>query len=248
MAQGGRGLNTRARAARRRQAIAAAERDTRAARLGASLRSVLVSPASGFSDYVKEVESRPGRGRAGAVLLGGLLGASLWLLWQKVNGLLQLRESGCPFRWHYLVGVVVLGALLGMLCEVIWARIATFAARRMGGQGTPSRFRLVWGAASVPHAAVLLVLLPLDLLLVGTDSYRAVETEATGGSIWRALSVAFSLALVAWSLWLLFRGSRAIGKVSTGHAAWLSALAVVSLAIPVAILIVAGSGAPACRI
>jgi hypothetical protein len=182
------------------------------------------------------------------VLLGGLLGASLWLLWQKINGLLQLRESGCPFRWHYLIGVVVIGALLGMLCEVLWARVATFASRRMGGQGTPSRFRIVWGAASVPHMTALLFLLPLDLLFVGTDAYRAVETEATGGAVWRALSVAFSLALVAWSLWLLFRGSQAIGKVSAGNAAWLTGLAVVSLAIPVVILLVAGSGAPACRI
>ncbi len=248
MAQGGIGLSTRARAARRRQAIAAAERDTRAARLGATLRSVLVSPAAGFSDYVGEVESRPGKGRAAAVLLGGLLGSSLWLLWQKVNGIMQLRESGCPFRWHYLVGVVVIGALLGMLCEVLWAQGAAFASKRMGGRGTASGFRLVWGAASLPHVGALLVLLPLDLLLVGTDAYRAVETEATGGSVWRALSVAFSLALVVWSLWLLFRGSQAVAQVSSRRAAWLTVLAVTSLALPVAILILVGSGAPACRI
>jgi hypothetical protein len=248
MAEGGTGLSTRARAARRRQAIAAAERDTRAARLGASLRSVLVTPGSGFSDYVKEVESRPGRGRLGAVLLGGLLGASLWLLWQKVNGLMQLRESQCPFRWHYLVGVIVIGAVLGMLCEVLWARAATFASDRMGGKGTAARFRIVWGAASVPHVAALLLLLPLDLLLVGTDAFRAVETEGAGGNAWRALSVAFSLALVVWSLWLMFRGSQAVARVSAGRAGWLTALAVVALVIPVIALVLLGSGAPACRI
>jgi hypothetical protein len=64
--------------------------------------------------------------------------------------------------------------------------------------------------------------------------------------VWRALSVAFSLSLLVWSLWLLYRGSEAAGKVSGKRAAFLAFLAVACIAVPVAALIAVGSGAPAC--
>jgi hypothetical protein len=160
--------------------------------------------------------------------------------------LLELRGTACDFKWSYLIGAILLGVLIGMFAGALWSVLGSLVARRLGGKGKSSQLRLVWGAASVPGAASLLILFPLDLLLVGTDAFRAVGSEQTGNMVWRGLSVAFSAALLVWSLWLLFRGAEAVTKLRASRAGWLVALAVFCLALPVVPLVIAGSGGSPC--
>ena len=239
-------MSARARAAKRRQAAVAAQRDFNAARLGASIRSVLITPKSAFPDYLKEIESRPGGGRA-AVALGGLLGAGLLLLWLKINALAQIGETACDFQWAYLAASIFFAGLLGVVSILLWGVIGPLAARRLEGRGTPSRFRLVWGAAAIPQLASLLVLLPLDLLLVGSAAYTTVDIEGAAPTAWRAMSLAFTTSLVLWSLWLLFRGAQAAGGVSGSRSLWMIGAALLCLALPLLPTLIAIAGkAAAC--
>jgi hypothetical protein len=234
-------LSARARAAKRRQAAVAAERDFQAARLGAAIRSVLIGPKSGFSGYLNEIESRPGGGRA-AIGLGGVFGAALLLLWLKTNAVVEIGKTACTFQWTYLAGALVIGALLGVVAILLWGVLGPLVARRLDGGGAPSRFRLVWGAAAIPQVAMLVLLLPLDLLLVGSAAYRTVDIDGAAATAWRAMSLAFAVALTLWSLWVLFRGAQSAGGVSGPRSLWMIGVALLCLALPVLPTIIATAG------
>jgi hypothetical protein len=60
---------------------------------------------------------------------------------------------------------------------------------------------------------VLLVLLPLDLLVVGPQSFSTGPLEDPVATAWAAASIALSFSLAVWTTYLLIKGVRVAAEV-----------------------------------
>lgn len=206
---------------------------------GATVRGVLLAPATGFVAALRRVESSA-EGRS-TYVLGAIGGASAVVLWLKVSGLFGLREvPASDFSWSIFVAVLFMAALLGVATQVVWS----FAASRAGGAdaASPRSFRAVWAFSVFPHLPILLLLLPLDLVFVGG---RAFTTDAIGDSVstaWVALSTAAALSLGVWAAYVFVRGTQAATRAGGGRTAAVVALAVVLSAV-LALLVLMGLSA-----
>lgn len=189
------------------------------AQLGLTLRSVLLSPRSGFENVFRVARrreqsgARPVEGVAPYVL-AALGGVALMLLWLKLGSLLGIRDvATVEFRWSYLAVAGVAGALLALIAQLVWGYVGAASARLAGGHPPARDMRVVWGASAFPQILGLALLLPLDLVIVGTDTFtteRLSDPLATG---WAALSIALSFSLAVWSLFIFVRGVEVAASV-----------------------------------
>jgi hypothetical protein len=96
------------------------------------------------------------------------------------------------------------------------------AARRLGGEGSWRRARHLLALASTPLALSLLTFWPVRIAVYGEDLFR------TGGNDYGRGDAVFGgvyLGFVAWSIWLLLVGVRAVHGWTWGRAAAAVALA-----------------------
>lgn len=223
------------------------------ARLGLTLRSVLLSPHDGFAAALKSAERRsragrrPAEGIAPYVLaaVGGAAAASLWL---KVGAMAGWREV-CTDRFVALniAATFLLGAILGLAAQGIWGLVGPSAIRGLRGETNGRSLRLVWGASEFPQVAALVLLLPLDLLIIGTDAYTTASLEDPLSTAWAAFSIAIGISLTVWSLFLFIRGVEVAGGVGFWKAAAATGAALLCWVALVAILILIGSTATEVR-
>ena len=228
--------------------VTASGRVQASAQLGLALRSVLLSPRAGFSDVFgvarrrEQTGTRPAEGVA-PYILAALGGSALMLLWLKLGSLLGIRDvAAVEFRWAYLVVAAIAGALLALVAQLIWGYVGAAVVRATGEHTSARDMRVVWGASAFPQIIGLAFLLPLDLLIVGPDTFtseKLVDPLSTG---WAALSIAFSLSLAVWSLFIFVRGVEVAASVSFIKAVMISFVGVLVLAAIVAGS-VAGAGA-----
>ena len=196
----------------------------RSARLGLTLRSILLTPTAGFSSALRTSERRSRAGRRPAegwapVVLTAIGGASLVSLWLKVGALIGLREVCTDARVvSYLVATLVLGSLLSLIAYAIWGAIGPSVTRTLHGSGSSAGLRLVWGAALLPQVFALVVLLPLDLAIVGTDTFTTSSLADPLSTAWAAFSIALSVSLAVWSLFLLVRGLEVVAELPAPRA------------------------------
>jgi len=148
------------------------------------------------------------------------------LLWLKLGSLFGTREIAAPeFRWSYLVVALIGGALVALIAQALWGFGAS-AAFRLGGDATRARdLRLVWGASAVPQLLALLILLPLDVLIVGPETFTSTKLADPLATGWAAISIALAVSLGVWSMYLFARGV----QVATGSG-WATSLAGLMLA------------------
>lgn len=228
--------------ARRAAEGARAERDRAqsSARLGLTLRSVLVAPRAGFraalagADRRAGAELRPAEGIAPKVLAAAG-GAALSLLWLKIGALAGVREvCSAAYLTAYIAGAALLGGLLAVVAQSLWGWVGPRSVAALGGE-RPARhdLRLVWGASSFPQVLALLVLLPLDLLIVGRDSFTTVELVDPVSTAWAAFSIALGVSALVWTLFLLVRGVGAASGLEGVRAVAGAATALLSLALVV---------------
>ena len=189
------------------------------------------SPREGISPYV----------------LSAAAGVQTMLLWLKLGGLVGVRDvSRAQFEWGFVVVAAVAGAILFLAVQFLWAAVTSRIAGASGERIPASTLRMVWGQAGFPQIVALVLTLPLDLLLVGSDSYTTARIDDTLGTAWAALSVALGVAFLVWMLFLLWRGTEATTGVGLGPAAGataggLLAGAVGLLAVGVALAALAGA-------
>ena len=234
MVIGGEGLSRSAVRARRAAAGAkeARNRSHDSARLGLTLRSVLLSPKAGFdaalahADRRDRTGSRPPEGIA-PTFLGALGGASLSLLWLKVGALMGVREvCSASYLTGFIVAAGVLGALLGVLTQSLW------------------------GASLLPQVFPLFILLPLDLLIVGRDTFTTAELVDPVSTAWAAFSIAIGLSALVWTLLLLVRGVQSASSLRRWSAVLGGATALACLGLIIAAFVGAtfllpqGAGCP----
>ena len=185
------------------------------ARLGSTFRAILVSPNDGFSLAFAVAERNRKAGvrvpeGVSTYVLGAAGGAQLMLLWLTLGGLLDLRSvAAADFKWSYVVVAVVGAALLAVIAQYVWGPIGRIALSPFDAPTSSSRLRLVWGASALPQVLGLVVLLPLDLAIVGRELFTSERIVDTLPAAWAALSVALSVSLAAWSLFLFYKGVRA---------------------------------------
>lgn len=222
------------------------------ARLGLTLRSVLLSPRDGFRDAMKALDrrsavgERPAAGYTPYVLaaIGGAAAAALWLKVGAIAGTRDVaRES---YRWDFVVATLVLGAAVALIAQAVWGVVGTYVVRALGGSVRPGALRLVWGAASLPHVVALLVLLPLDLVIVGPDALTSERLADPLATVWSALSLSVGLALGAWSLFLVERGVETASglagvRASAGVVVAIACLAAVVVGTAIGLSSLAGS-------
>jgi len=188
------------------------------ARLGLTLRTVLLAPKDGFESAVTAANRRARAGRRPAegitpYILSGLGGAALFLLWLKLGALFDLRDAPRgSFRSVYLVAAVGVGLVLGLVCQALWAAAAALV---LGSERAPRRnLRLMWGAAALPQVLALL-LFPLDLLIAGSGAFTTTRLEDPLGAAWAALSIALAAAFAVWAAYLFVRGVGITSRAGT---------------------------------
>ncbi|HEX2057742.1 MAG TPA: YIP1 family protein [Actinomycetota bacterium] len=202
------------------------------ARLGATVRGVLVSPGSAFVPALRRVEaSEEGTSTFVLAALGGAAGMLLWLKARALVGFRPLSPS--DFHWGYFVTSLLFAAIVALLAQVAWS----FAAPRAGGPdaGSPRSFRAVWALSAFPQLPALLLLLPLDLLLVGDKAFTATDGGDTVALAWMALSTALAVSVGAWSLYVFVRGTHVATRATPVRSAGVVALSLVAVAVVVAL-------------
>ena len=225
-------------------------RSTASARLGSTLRSVLLAPRDGFIAALKATErrsranTRPAEGWS-TFVLAAVGGASLAALWLKVGALLGVRNVCTPDRiGQYIAGSLVLGALFALSAQLLWGGLGPRAMRTFHSETQGRDLRLVWGASALPQVFALVLLLPLDLAIVGTDTFTTASLGDSVATVWAAFSIALGISLAVWSLFLFVRGIEVAGGVSRGPAVAGTAVAIACFAIVIGAVIVAVSVAP----
>jgi hypothetical protein len=210
------------------------------ARLGSSVRSILIAPRDGFKMAIKAAERRARLGRRPAegvasYALAASGGAALVLLWLKIGGLLELREANsADFRWGYVAAAVFVGCVLGVASQLAWGALGRGAARRLGGDAASRDLRLVWGAAALPQVLAVVFLLPIDLVIVGRETFTTDRLSDPVATAWAALSIAVAVSLGVWSLWIFVRGMEVAAGVGTLRAVVGTVAAIVCAAVVVA--------------
>lgn len=196
------------------------------ARLGATVRGVLVSPGSAFVPALRRVEtSQEG---TSTYVLAALGGAAAMLLWLKVRALVGFRSlAPSDFSWSYFVISLVAGAIVAVLAQVVWS----FVGPAAGGpdSGSPRSFRAVWALSAFPQVPALLVLAPIDLLLVGTQAFTASDTGDSVALAWLALSTAGAVSLAAWSAYVFAKGTHVATRATPRRTAGVVAAGVLCL-------------------
>ena len=153
------------------------------------------------------------------------------ILWLKLGSLLGFRDvAAADFRWSFLAIALVAGALLALVTQIVWGYVGAAVVRAFGSHAPARDLRVVWGASAFPQVIALFVLLPLDLLIVGTDSFTSERLDDQLATGWAALSIAFSASLVVWSTFIFVRGVEVAASTTVIKAIGLSFLAVLCLA------------------
>ena len=225
----------------------ASARTHSSAHLGLTLRRVLLAPHDGFAAALKTAEKRAGAGRRPAeglspYVLAAVGGAAASSLWLKVGGLAGLREV-CTTQYLAvnITAALVLGAILGLLCQAVWALVGVPVVRGLRGETDRGSLRLVWGASAFPQVVALFILVPLDLLIVGTSTYTGASLEDPLSTGWAAFSIAIGISVAVWSLFLFIRGIEVAGGIGFWRAVVAAGTAVLCFAAVVGGLVVAGS-------
>ncbi len=114
---------------------AAVSRTAVRARVGPTLRAVLLAPEAGFAAAARAAQRReqagrrPSEGFAPGVIATLGFGA-LGLLWLRLASLLNLREvAAADFRWDYLVASFALIGLVGLGVQQLWGLVGPTAVR-----------------------------------------------------------------------------------------------------------------------
>jgi hypothetical protein len=124
----------------------------------------------------------------------------------------------------------VAGAIDAAVVYWIGGGLLYGGARRLGSEGSYLRMRHVLALATVPLALSLVTFWPVRIAVYGEDLFR------TGGDDYGRSDAIFGgvyLGFVAWSLWLLLVGVRAVHGWTWGRAA-----AVIAIAAAAPVLIV----------
>jgi hypothetical protein len=183
-----------------------------AARLGLTLRSVMLTPRAGYASAFRAAERRE---RAGERLpegvtpyvLAALGGAGAMCLWLKLGALVGWRTVGAgAFDAGMLSGALAIGALLSVACQHAWGALGPRLATRLGGRARARDLRLAWGAAAFPLVFIL-ILVPVDLSVAGPAAFTIAPLADSVVTAWVALSSALATALGLWSAWLFLRGT-----------------------------------------
>ena len=166
-------------------------------------------------------------------------------LWLKVGALLGLRTVCIPDRTgQYIAGSLVMGALWALLAQLLWGGIGPRAMRMFHSETTGRDLRLVWGASAFPQVFALVLLLPLDLVIVGTDTFTTASLGDSVATAWAAFSIALGISVGVWSLFLFVKGVEVAGGISKGRAMLGTLVAIACLAMVVGAVIAAYSFAP----
>ena len=217
------------------------------ARLGLTLRSVLLSPHDGFATAFKTAERRARAGRRPAeglapYVLAGVGGAVAMSLWLKIGAMSGLREvCGDDYIGLFIGVALAIGAVLGLVAQAVWGAVGPPTIRSLRGETSRGSLRLVWGASAFPQVAALLLLLPLDLLIVGVDTYTTGSLDDPLATAWAAFSIAIGISLAVWSLFLFVRGIEVAGGIGFWRAVGAAAAAALCVVLVVGTPVVAGS-------
>jgi len=204
----------------------------------------LLAPREGFEAAAKAAERRARAGRRpveglSSYVISAVGGASLAALWLKVGGLFKLREvCTAGYVGPYIAMTLVVGALLAVVAMAVWGLLGPKVVRGLRGSASGTQLRLVWGASALPQIFVLVLLLPLDLLIVGTDTFTTTPLNESLSTAWAAFSIAIAVSLGIWSVYLMFRGIDVVGGVKGRRAALATAVAGLCLVAAMATFVV----------
>jgi uncharacterized MAPEG superfamily protein len=238
------------RSATRSDRLDTTPRSNASARLGLTLRSVLLTPRDGFAAVLKAAErrerakSRPAEGFSPYVL-AAIGGASTMMLWLELGAMLGVREICTTANiGTYIAGSLILGAVLGLIAQTVWGAMGPRAMRSLRSEVTGRDLRLVWGASEFPQVFALFLLLPLDLAIVGTDTFTTAKLGDSLATAWAAFSIAVGISIAIWSLFLFVRGLEVAGGIGVKRALVGTLFGLACFAVVVGVLVFGASFLP----
>jgi hypothetical protein len=189
--------------------------------------AVLVAPRAVFASLRDDSDEAVDARQDALTAIAGLAGISVVLVSPTFRRMLNDSSVSVAL-------IPVLAFLAGSLYAVVvyWlgGGLLFGAARRLGGLGSWRRARHTLALAATPLALSLLVFWPVRIAVYGEDLFR------TGGNDYGRGDAIFGgvfLGFVAWSVWLLLVGVRAVHGWS-----WLRSAATIALAAGFPVLLV----------
>jgi len=169
-------------------------------------------------------------------------------LWLKIGAMGGLREvCSNAFVGAFLALALACGAVLGIFAQLLWGIVGPPVLRAARGQSDRASLRLVWGASAFPQVVILALLLPLDLLIVGTSAYSTGSLDDPLATAWAAFSIAIGISVAVWSLFLFVRGVEVAGGIGFWRSVTATVAAGLCLLLVVGAPVVAGSIATEVR-
>ena len=159
--------------------------------------AVLVALRDGSQEAI-EARQEPIVALAGLAGIAGVLGTHIAR--QLLNDG-SMSTSLIPV-WAFFGGVVYALAFYWVGGGLLWG-----ASRRLGGLGDWRRSRQVLALASAPLALTLFTLWPVRIAIYGIDLFRTGGNDYGRGD---AIFGGLFYAALAWSVWLLVVGVRAV--------------------------------------
>lgn len=207
------------------------------ARAGVTLRAILLAPGRGFAAASSRSARRAGTAErvpegAAPYVLGLLGGAALMVLWLKLSSLIGVREVAAEdFGWDLFAAALVGGAIATSAGQFLWGVLGRAAVGLLGGRAERADLRFVWGIAAFPTVLVVGVTLPLDLVIVGTETFASERLGDPLSTAWAAFSVALAVSAGVWSLFLFGRGTEVVSGLSPVRAVLTIVIATLCVAI-----------------
>jgi hypothetical protein len=125
-------------------------------------------------------------------------------------------------------GVLMLGLALGLLALAFIAYVLAWSTDRAGGTADIDDLGAVFGYATWPFLPLLMIIVPIELTLYGTDLFSA--SRAPGPGFIPELVTVLELTTIAVWLFLVLRGEAVTAHLSNAEAARTLGLTIVRLA------------------
>ena len=167
---------------------------------------VLVRPGEVFQ-AMRDDSDPSARARSEAVLALVILSGISTVLWTPVAGtVMDVRGAHASDGLDVALWAFLVGGLYGTVFYFLGG-LVLYALTRVVGGITFRQARHLLAFASAPVALSLFLVLPVRLAVYGDDVFRGGGADHGVGN---TLFVTIELAFVAWALWLLVTGLRAL--------------------------------------
>lgn len=172
------------------------------------------------------------RGKSGAVLFFSAI-SGIYVAYAAARGL----DLGDTLGFGATaIAVVLVGATLGLIALYFAGGLLSWSAETLRGAAPTERMYAVFGYATWPFLPLLILIVPIELALSGTDLFSAARADARSPIIW--ILRVLELATIGLWLYLMIKGTGLAARFSEAEAVETLGLLLVELSVILLLLLV----------